>query len=684
MFALPTILLATIVSSATTNLVYHGTAVAILKDANILVLKADNGSRSLFLNNDGFDGIMAGDRLSVEIVPPTKRLNRRPRTVKSIAKTGRGTVEMPTECSIGELQTDAHHLDLVRFRGFVEEIVRDEIAPDWIAMVVRASNSCVLVTIPYNDNERESIWNLRDTEVDVTGLCIYNQWGFRMFGGMRIRVESLADIRPLSKTTTNRFAVPELAFNSGHSGIDVSSASALRETRRAFGDVLARWGGRHMLIRLDNGYISHVELAYDGPMPPYGTRIEVVGQIATDMFHINFTHARYKILDACQTKATPPRRTSARNMQTDVQGRPCVQFKSFGELITLSGLVTRELPTDGLERRFELQDEGFAIPVDVSEIEVVPTGLRAGCTVEVTGTFLFESDNWTRGTPPPHIRGVVIVPRTADDIHIISQPPWWTPTRLLGAICALVVALLAIIFWNRSLNRLANRRGEQLFREQIAHAGADLRVEERTRLAVELHDSLSQNLSGVGFQITAAKSKQAKNPEESRRHLDTAERMLTSCRTELRRCLWDLREDTLAESDFQSAVSKTVNPVSGNANISIHISVPRTLLSDTTAHAILRILRELVANAVTHGKATQIQITGARKNGNLSFSVSDNGCGFDPLLIPGAASGHFGLAGIEERLTQCGGTFTLESSVGKGTRAVATIPVHHESNTTAS
>lgn len=71
---------------------------------------------------------------------------------------------------------------------------------------------------------------------------------------------------------------------------------------------------------------------------------------------------------------------------------------------------------------------------------------------------------------------------------------------------ALLAALAGIFIWNRSLNRLAERRGRELTEESIAHIAAAMKVGERTRLAIELHDALSQNLTGVSLEIvTAAK-----------------------------------------------------------------------------------------------------------------------------------------------------------------------------------
>lgn len=101
---------------------------------------------------------------------------------------------------------------------------------------------------------------------------------------------------------------------------------------------------------------------------------------------------------------------------------------------------------------------------------------------------------------------------------------------------------------------------------------------------------------------------------------------------------------------------------------SIRFNVPRERLTDNTAHILLRIIRELTTNAIRHGRATDIHIAGCIDDGQLFFSVRDNGCGFDPEAAPGVAEGHFGLLGIRERIELLGGELSIKSGVGEGTK----------------
>ena len=191
--------------------------------------------------------------------------------------------------------------------------------------------------------------------------------------------------------------------------------------------------------------------------------------------------------------------------------------------------------------------------------------------------------------------------------------------------------------------------------------------------SVELHDSLSQNLTGVSLAIRAANRLADSDLDGMRKSLGLAAKTLDSCRDELRNCLWDLRNQTLEESDMNEAIRQTLAPHIGDAKLSVRFNVPRERLSDNTAHSILHIIRELASNAVRHGNATEIKVAGAIENDRLLFSVADNGCGFDPDSRPTAADGHFGLQGIQDRVDGFEGELSIGSVLGKGTKITISI-----------
>jgi signal transduction histidine kinase len=216
-------------------------------------------------------------------------------------------------------------------------------------------------------------------------------------------------------------------------------------------------------------------------------------------------------------------------------------------------------------------------------------------------------------------------------------------------------------------------------REQLEHATAELKTEERTRLAVELHDSIAQNLTGVSLEIDTASKIADEDPAAMRLHLDLASRSLKSCRDELRNCLWDLRNRALEADTMDQAILQTLAPHVADIRLVIRFNVPRERISDNTAHAILCIIRELVLNAIRHGDAGEIRIAGSIAGDRMYFSVLDDGCGFDPSSAPGFDQGHYGLLGIQERIDKFEGEFTLKSTPGKGTKATLSLQIPQES-----
>ena len=419
-----------------------------------------------------------------------------------------------------------------------------------------------------------------------------------------------------------------------------------------------------------------MELADAAQTPPPGVRAKVVGYPETDLYRINLARAILRIEPGEVAAFPPPESVTPAQILLDELGRQMINPTYHGKLVKMRGEVrTVQTSADG-GKTFFLESDGMIVSVDLGGNNDTADEVEVGCRIEVIGVCVLKSQNWRPGLFFPRIDGLVLVPRSPADVRILSRPPWWTPGRLLAIVGILVAVIVGVLIWNRALRRLAELRGREVARAEISTASAELRIEERTRLAAELHDALAQNLTGVSLQISAARSAKASSPEAEEHHLSVAEHMLQSSRTELRRCIWDLRSDALDEPDFAKAVALTTKPVAGHAEIDIDCKVPRSRLSDSTAHALLRIIRELVSNAAVHGKATRISVCGAVDNGMLSVTVCDDGIGFDVGKCPGQADGHFGLAGIRERCKGLGAAFRIESTPGKGTTATVEMELH--------
>ncbi len=564
----------------------------------------------------------------------------------------------------GLISSHRYNYMRISVKGRIVTAFRDEIDPDNQYLVLDADGNSVYAATQEIAPPYTNLSVLVDAEVELTGVCVPMQGGRRIFLGPRLQISLPDGIRVIRQPPADPFSAPQIGDIHHVRASDVSAIGR----RRVDGTVLAAWGGNRMMVRTEFGNVVRVEIS-EGALPSCGSRIAVVGLPATDLFHINLSQAIWKQLpgDAPSTNEAPEH-VSARDLLFDERGERKFKPLQQGRLFQLEGNVRSLPPRNDPAARMLLSCDGDIIPVDASACPAALDDLELDCCVSVTGVCVFDVPDWSPRVVFPRIEGLALVLRRPEDVDILSSPPWWTPARLLIVIGSLVAVLVGILIWNRALNRIVERRSRQLAMERLAHDGARLRIGERTRLAVEIHDALSQTLTGVSFQIDAAEQARQKDPSQIKKFLDVARQTLLSCRKDLRNCLWDLRNNTLEDTNAARAIRRTVEPHIGEASLSVDFEVPRRRLTDNIFHTVLCIVRELAVNGVRHGAARHIDVRGRLESDVLSISVADDGRGFDPDRHPGVTEGHFGLQGVRERIDALHGTLSVDSAPGKGTR----------------
>jgi signal transduction histidine kinase len=194
-------------------------------------------------------------------------------------------------------------------------------------------------------------------------------------------------------------------------------------------------------------------------------------------------------------------------------------------------------------------------------------------------------------------------------------------------------------------------------------------------MAREIHDTLAQGFVGIGIQLETAAKVQTISAEQAREHLDRARILVRSSLADARRTVWALRSETLEEHDLAGALDLVARQISGDHDVKVNVSGPRRRLPADVENNLLRIGQEALANAARHADADQISIDLRFGDGVVRLSVKDNGCGFDVEHAAQAASGHFGLAGIRERVHNLGGELNLLSQPGRGSEVVVEVHV---------
>ena len=202
-------------------------------------------------------------------------------------------------------------------------------------------------------------------------------------------------------------------------------------------------------------------------------------------------------------------------------------------------------------------------------------------------------------------------------------------------------------------------------------------LQERNRIARELHDNLAQEILGVSVQLEIVTRLLNSAPETARTHLDRARSLVRSSMAEARRYVWDLRSQSLDDRDLPAALAEMTRRLTAESGIHTQFEVGGTLrpLPRQVENNLLRIGQEAVNNAVRHARAENVSVRLAFDATSVRLSVKDDGRGFDPELQENGAGGHFGLVGMRERAREMGGEVRVGSSPGEGCEVEVNVPV---------
>ncbi len=282
---------------------------------------------------------------------------------------------------------------------------------------------------------------------------------------------------------------------------------------------------------------------------------------------------------------------------------------------------------------------------------------RQEAGVEPT-TAAWQGEGWT-----PGLYSLLAVPLKVDQqaigvLNILNKPGRLTQEDI--RIIDLFSDQAAMIIEHVRLQRQA---------EQLAV------IEERQRLARELHDSVTQALYSVTLYADAARLALAANKLEAlERNLHELRSMAREAMYDMRLLIFELRPFILEEEGLVSALRARLAAVEERSGLKTTVRVEgERRLPPGMEDGLYRIVQEGLNNVVKHARAREAQIHLKYAEDEVLLELSDDGAGFDPQAA--GQSGGVGLQGIRERVQQLGGTLEIESGVGNGTRLSARIPM---------
>ena len=256
-------------------------------------------------------------------------------------------------------------------------------------------------------------------------------------------------------------------------------------------------------------------------------------------------------------------------------------------------------------------------------------------------------------------------------LSIVVTPPWWK-TNWFRALCAGIVLTMLWAAYRFRFGQLQREFDMRL----------EGRVEERMRVARELHDTLLQSFQASLIQMQAARNNFSRRPEEAAKGLNRAIEMAAGAVAEGRSAIQNLRAEPTSKRDLAEVLTDAVQEIAQSAEAPVNPPVLRVRmegerkeLQPVLQDEIYRLARELLRNAFRHAQAGRIEVEIRYETRQLRLHVRDDGKGIDPgILQAGGRAGHFGLPGMRERANRLGGKLEFWSEAGAGTEAVLTVP----------
>ncbi len=299
--------------------------------------------------------------------------------------------------------------------------------------------------------------------------------------------------------------------------------------------------------------------------------------------------------------------------------------------------------------------------------------LRTDSSLGLTGVFVGHGRNQLlKGAAEPFELWL----NSPADIVVLSQPSWWTLSRLLVMVGVLLVILTITVIWNAQLRRLVEQRTRQLQREirEREHVERQHALEaERSRIARDLHDDLGSSLTEISVLASTGQrpeANEASHPNLFRAIAGKARSLISA----LDVIVWavDPDDNTLQSlADYLTSYTKEfLLHTSVACRFKVSVTFPQIALEGRLRHELLMAVKEGLNNLVRHADATEMEFSMAVADDNLEIGITDNGKGLE-----GKVDGGHGLKNLSARLSKIGGICALESRAGGGTAVKIRMPL---------
>jgi signal transduction histidine kinase len=323
-----------------------------------------------------------------------------------------------------------------------------------------------------------------------------------------------------------------------------------------------------------------------------------------------------------------------------------------GQYIEIEGrLIGKEESRDwGMILDLDEDNQSFQVLINPTSSVAALRAFKNGSRLRLRGICVVNSE-FTHDLTP----FAVLLP-SGNDVEVLQGPPWWNKRNIALAVIGCFIALLIA----------------QALQNYMERSRFTAVLDERHRLAQEMHDTLAQSFAGIGFQLQAI-GDEIDNKAAMRQEIEVASTLVRRSHEEARRNIAALRPDLLESAGLLNGLEESARSMVAGGAISViatnsgepfHIPV-------RIADALFRIGQESLANAVRHSNPSVLRISLCYGTDSIELTVRDNGRGF----VPESQALGFGIRGMRKRADEVSGELKIESMLGGGTTVTARAPV---------
>ena len=594
--------------------------------------------------------------------------------VRSVEILGLGELPVARPVTVNQLLTGRFDSRRVEISGVVRHVTQRDQGQSF---VLELAGEFGRVTVFVAESRGIPPADLIDAEVIVRGVCFpfFNERA--QVAGVRLEMTSAREIEITRPPAAEPFSTPLVSLDRLQ---PFSPEGTDFHRQRIRGTVTLVNPGKYLYLQ-DGNHAVRVNLAERSAVD-VGDVIDAVGFPGVRKRFVEWQQALVR-----KTGEAPVPAPVAISPEVVLLPASRVQDRAAndwdGRLVSLTGRLEKVETLKNGARQIFMDCGGHVVAalLDRADSGASIDALRPGSTIAATGICVVDySETW----PSPRFvdpTDMSLLLRRGDDVQVLQAASWWTPLRLRLALGAILAILLASLVWARSLRRQVIKRTAALASETRARHDAEIEFDatlrERERMAVDLHDTVEQALTGVSYQLVVSEALHESEPQRSMQHLDLAKQLLAQSREEVRRSVWNLRAQALNGRHLAEVLRDVAATLSTRNPVQTHVTVhgEQRELPDFIAGHLLLLAQESMTNAIKHGKPENIHITLEFDESSVELRVHDDGAGFDPNQAPGLAEGHLGLQGMRERMKRLGGVVKVESSPGQGTTIRARVPL---------